>query len=196
MSRAELRAAVAHLLEVAPPADADPDGEWRTTLVERFASVRAFVSVLCEAIEFGATAQAAGILTAMAHLPALLDARATTAVPAGYLDARRIADDVVPPGWWRRTTLGGARRRYATPTHPTTTADERDRLDSATGNSPLPAGAARPRPPDKRTARPFRSRVRGPPRSPERRVHDAGAGSRSAVASGALPPPRAYDDGH
>jgi hypothetical protein len=43
VSRAELRAAVAHLLEVAPPADADPDGEWRTALVERFAAVRAFV---------------------------------------------------------------------------------------------------------------------------------------------------------
>ena len=95
VSRAELRAAVAHLLEVAPPADADPDGEWRTALVERFASVRAFVPLLCETIEFGATAQAVGILKAMTDLPGLLDARATTAVPAGYLDARRITDDVV-----------------------------------------------------------------------------------------------------
>ena len=39
-----------------------PDGEWRTALVDRFASVRAFVPLLCEAIEFGATAQAAGCL--------------------------------------------------------------------------------------------------------------------------------------
>jgi hypothetical protein len=46
VSRAELRAAVAHLLEVAPPADADPDGEWRTALIDRFASVRAFVPLL------------------------------------------------------------------------------------------------------------------------------------------------------
>ena len=50
VSRAELRAAVAHLMEVAPPADADPDGEWRIALVERFASVRAFVALLCETI--------------------------------------------------------------------------------------------------------------------------------------------------
>jgi hypothetical protein len=102
VSRAELRAAVAHLLDIAAPADADPDGEWRTTLVDRFASVRVFVPLLCETIEFGATAQAAGILTAMADLPALLDTRATTAIPAGYLDARRVAEDVVPAGWWRR----------------------------------------------------------------------------------------------
>jgi TnpA family transposase len=102
VSRAELRAAVAHLLDIAPPADADPDGEWRTTLVDRFASVRVFVPLLCETIEFGATAQADGVLEAMADLPRLLDARATTAIPAGYLDARRVADDVVPAGWWRR----------------------------------------------------------------------------------------------
>jgi hypothetical protein len=102
VSRAELRSAVAHLLDIAAPADADPDGEWRTTLVDRFASVRVFVPLLCETIEFGATAQAAGVLTAMADLPALLDTRATTAIPAGYLDARRVAEDVVPAGWWRR----------------------------------------------------------------------------------------------
>src|SRR6266545_6819943 len=55
VSRAELRAAVAHLLDIAPPADADPDGEWRTALIDRFASVRAFVPLFCETIEFGAT---------------------------------------------------------------------------------------------------------------------------------------------
>jgi len=109
VSRAELRAAVGHLLEVAAPADADPDGEWRSALVERFASVRAFVPLLCETIEFGATAQAASILTAMADLPRLLDARAMTAIPAGFLDARRVADDVVPPGWWQRLVYSEGR---------------------------------------------------------------------------------------
>ena len=38
----------------------------------------------------------------MTDLPGLLGARATSAVPAGYLDARRVADNVVPAGWWRR----------------------------------------------------------------------------------------------
>ena len=109
VSRAELRAAVAHLLDIAAPADADPEGEWRTTLVDRFASVRAFVPLLCKTIEFGATAQAAGILEAMTDLPALLDAPATTAIPAGYLDARRVADDVVAAGWWRRLVYSEGR---------------------------------------------------------------------------------------
>lgn len=96
VSRADLRAAVAHLMEVAAPADADVDGEWRTALIDRYASVRAFVALFCEAIDFGATAQAARILAAMKDLPGLLEARTTTAVPAGYLDARRVAEDVVP----------------------------------------------------------------------------------------------------
>ncbi|MBA3748360.1 MAG: Tn3 family transposase, partial [Solirubrobacterales bacterium] len=109
VSRADLRAAVAHLMEVAPPADADPDGEWRTALVDRFASVRAFAALLCETIEFGATAQAAGVLAAMNTLPGLLDARATVAVPTGYLDARRVAEDVVPAGWWRRLVYSADR---------------------------------------------------------------------------------------
>lgn len=102
VSRAELRAAVAHLVEVAQPPDADPDGEWRAALVDRFASVRAFVPMLCATIEFGATAEAATILSAMRELPGLLDARATRAVPAGYLDAGRVAVGVVPAGWWQR----------------------------------------------------------------------------------------------
>jgi len=102
VSRAELRAAVAHLIEVAQPPDADPDGEWRAALVDRFASVRAFVPMLCETIEFGATAEAATILSAMRDLPRLLDARSTRAVPPGYLDAGRVAADVVPAGWWQR----------------------------------------------------------------------------------------------
>jgi Asp-tRNA(Asn)/Glu-tRNA(Gln) amidotransferase A subunit family amidase len=101
VSREELRSAVAHLTEVAQPPDADPDGEWRAALVDRYASVRAFVPMLCETIEFGATADAAGVLSALRDLPRLLDARASRAVPAGYLDARQVAVDVVPAGWWR-----------------------------------------------------------------------------------------------
>jgi hypothetical protein len=109
VSREELRAAVAHLLEVAPPADADPDGEWRTALIDRYASVRAFVVLLCETIGFGATAQVARVLAAMSDLPRLLEACATTAVPVGYLDARRVAEDVVPAGWWRRLVYSTGR---------------------------------------------------------------------------------------
>jgi len=102
VSREELRAAVAHLMEVAQPPDADPDGEWRAALVDRYASVRVFVPMLCETIHFGATADAVGVLSALRELPRLLDARATKAVPAGFLDASQVAVDVVPAGWWQR----------------------------------------------------------------------------------------------
>lgn len=102
VSRAELRAAVERVSEVLPPLDADPDGEWRAALVERFASVRGFVPLLCEVVEFGATADAARVLHALKGLPELLEARPSKRVPAGWLDARRVDVDVVPAGWWRR----------------------------------------------------------------------------------------------
>ena len=88
--------------EVALPPDADADGEWRSALVERYASVRAFVPMLCGTITFGATADAAGVLSALRDLPRLLDARVTKALPAGCLDARQVAVDIIPAGWWRR----------------------------------------------------------------------------------------------
>lgn len=102
VSRQELRAAVAHLAQVAPPADAKPGGEWRTALVERFASVRAFVPLPATSIEFGATTDAAVVLAAMRELPGLLERRATKKVPAGYLDEDQVAGEVVPAGWWQR----------------------------------------------------------------------------------------------
>ncbi|MGI8728840.1 MAG: hypothetical protein ACR2LK_02410 [Solirubrobacteraceae bacterium] len=122
VSRSELRAAVAHLMEVAAPADADVDGEWRTTLIDRYASVRAFVALLCETIDFGATAQAAPVLAAMTDLPGLLEGRATTAVPAGYLEARRVVEDVVGAGWWRRLVYSKGRRKEPSTGRPTCSA--------------------------------------------------------------------------
>ena len=100
--RDELRAAVDRVTEVLPPPDADPNGEWRASLVERYASVRTFVPLLCRVIKFDATAQAAPVLAAMSDLPNLMITRPTQHVPAGYLDARRVAVDLVPPGWWQR----------------------------------------------------------------------------------------------
>lgn len=107
--REELRAAVAYLAEIAPPPGAAPGGEWREALVDRFASVRAFVPMLALSIEFGAIDAAAPVLSAMRALPALLDLRATAKVPAGYLDERRVAAGVVPAGWWLRLVFPPAR---------------------------------------------------------------------------------------
>lgn len=102
VSRSELRAAVASLSQVLPPPDADPDGEWRARLVERLPAVRGFVPLLCRFIDFGATVEAAPVLAAVAALPELLQARASKRVPAGWLDARRVATELVPAGWWER----------------------------------------------------------------------------------------------
>jgi hypothetical protein len=82
-SRARLAAAVAGVQEMIPPPQADPHGEWRAAVVERLATVRPFVRLLCEVIEFGATVDASPVLAAMRDLAQLLDARPTERVPAG-----------------------------------------------------------------------------------------------------------------
>lgn len=105
VSRAELRAAVASVTEVTPPPDADPDGDWRAQMLEHYPTVRGFVPLLATRIAFGATTEAAPVLAALQGLPALLAARATVTVPAGWLDARRVDLEVVPKGWWSRLVL-------------------------------------------------------------------------------------------
>lgn len=101
VSRAELRTAVTNLADVIPPPDTDPNGDWRATLVTRFAAVRGFLPLLTEVVAFGATSESAPVLEAMQALPELLAAKATKRVPAGFLDARQVAVDLVPAGWWR-----------------------------------------------------------------------------------------------
>lgn len=105
VSRSALQAAVEHVAEVLPPPDADPDGEWRERLLARYPAVRGFVPMLCQVIEFDATAEAAPVLA----LPDLLEARATVRVPSGFLDARHVQVDLVPAGWWRRLVFPAGR---------------------------------------------------------------------------------------
>lgn len=101
VSRAELRAAVANLAEVAPAPGADPDAEWRASLAERYGVVRRFLPKMCAMIDFGATAEAMPVLDAFRGLPGLMDTRPTRRVPAGYVDAATVAADVVPASWRR-----------------------------------------------------------------------------------------------
>jgi TnpA family transposase len=98
VSRAELRAAVATIHEVLPPA-VDPDAEWQAALCRRLPLARKFVRPLAETIEFGATTDAAKVLIALNGLPDLLEARASKKVPTGFLDARLADVEVVPVGW-------------------------------------------------------------------------------------------------
>lgn len=57
VSRDELRASVSHIRQVLPPVEVNPDGEWRATMIGRYASVRAFAPMLCQVIIFGATGE-------------------------------------------------------------------------------------------------------------------------------------------
>jgi hypothetical protein len=107
--RGELRAALESIAALAPAPQADPGGEWRGLLVERYAVVRKFVPLLVRTIDFGATAEAAPVLDALHELPDLMDTRATRRVPAGYLDEDLVALNVVPAGWWQRLVMAPER---------------------------------------------------------------------------------------
>lgn len=101
VSRAQLRAAVEAVIDVAPPPDADPDGEWRAQLTERIATVRPFLPLLTEAIEFGATAEGAPVLAAMQALPGLITKATRKKLKAAYLPANSI-DEALVTGEWKR----------------------------------------------------------------------------------------------
>jgi TnpA family transposase len=100
--RAKIQAAVVGVSQMLPPPQADPDGQWRAQVVERFASVKPFLRMLCEVIEFGATTDAQPVLAAMRRLPDLVETRPSVRVPSGHLDARKVDVDLVPSGWWQR----------------------------------------------------------------------------------------------
>ena len=110
-SRARLAAAVAGVQEMIPPPAADTQGQWRAQMVERFATVRPFVRLLCEVIEFGATVDAAPMLAAMRDLAHLLEVRPSERVPKGYLDARKVNVDLVPKGWWQQLVFAKTAQR-------------------------------------------------------------------------------------
>ena len=101
-SRAQIAAAVAGIREIIPPPQAEPEGQWREAVVERYATVRGFAKILCGVVGFTATADAHKILAAMQELSTLLDLRETVNVPKGYLDARKVDLSVVPRGWWQK----------------------------------------------------------------------------------------------
>ncbi len=108
-SRARVRAAIEAVAEIEPPAWAEQDGQWREQLVQRFATIRGFVKLLCPVIAFGATAEAAPVLAAMQALPDLLERKPTRRIPAGYLDAALLDVALVPQGWWHHLVFPTSR---------------------------------------------------------------------------------------
>jgi hypothetical protein len=99
VSWSDLRAAVANINESALPLNADEDHQWRTELTRRYPLVRKFLALLVDKVEFGATADAAGVLAAFQGLPDLLAAHPTRRVPPGWLEERKVDARVVTAGW-------------------------------------------------------------------------------------------------
>ncbi|MBD0691196.1 hypothetical protein BG452_08645 [Streptomyces sp. CBMA123] len=62
--RKEFAAAVAAMVDLAPPLDSDADEAWRRMLVSRFSTVRPFLKLLVEVVDFEATAEGASALRA------------------------------------------------------------------------------------------------------------------------------------
>ncbi|MCX4404351.1 hypothetical protein OG840_22300 [Streptomyces sp. NBC_01764] len=70
--REELAAAIAALFELAPPIDSDADEAWRTMVVTRFPTVRPFLALLVQVVDFGATPEGLPVLKALKSLPDLM----------------------------------------------------------------------------------------------------------------------------
>ena len=95
-STGELSAAVTTVGNLTPADDSDMDEAWRAELVERFRTVRPFLVMLTEVIEFDATAEGSPVLAAMRRLPTLLGRKK---VSKDEIDASLLV------GSWRRLIL-------------------------------------------------------------------------------------------
>ncbi|MFI9824565.1 Tn3 family transposase [Streptomyces sp. NPDC052013] len=70
--RHELAAAIAALFELTPPLDSDADEAWRSMLVSRFGTVRPFIKLLVQVVDFGASPEGLPVLAALKSLPDLM----------------------------------------------------------------------------------------------------------------------------
>nr|WP_234003938.1 Tn3 family transposase [Nocardiopsis sp. SBT366] len=91
--RGELAAALLALEELLPAPGSDDDEAWRAELVNRYASVRGFLPMLCEVIDFGATVEGTAVLEAMRALPELIGRK--------KIRAREVDTDLITGSWHR-----------------------------------------------------------------------------------------------
>lgn len=94
--RQELAAAIAALFELTPPLDSDADEAWRAMLVTRFGTVRPFLKLLVEVVDFGATPEGLPVLKALRALPDLMGRKK---VGAAEIDTELLT------GSWKRLVL-------------------------------------------------------------------------------------------
>jgi hypothetical protein len=97
--RSEVAAALAAVLELAPPVDIEEDDVWRAELVKRYPTVRPFLPVLTEVVEFGAVDAGQAILDAVRRLPELLGRK--------KVRASEVPTELVT-GIWRRLVFKNA----------------------------------------------------------------------------------------
>ncbi|MEO3863255.1 Tn3 family transposase [Acrocarpospora sp. B8E8] len=100
LDRSQVRAAVTTVNGMVPPPEAAPEGDWRSELAKRIATVSGFVKMLTPTISFGATAEGAPVLAAMTDLAEQLDSSALWRVKNN-----RIHPGVVP-GPWKHLVFG------------------------------------------------------------------------------------------
>jgi len=96
VDRDDLESAVSRVSELTPSPDSDLDEFWRTELVKKFGSIRRFLVLLIETVEFRATAEGTPILAALRALPGLFGRKK---VLPDEIDA------VLLRGSWRRIVL-------------------------------------------------------------------------------------------
>lgn len=99
VTREDLAKALADLAEVLPEGtDEDAETAWRAQLLDRYATVRRFTSLLADVVPWGATRAGVAVLEALRELPKV---QARRKPGPEHIDAGLLSD-----GTWRRLVLG------------------------------------------------------------------------------------------
>ncbi|WP_406072212.1 hypothetical protein OG372_36780 [Streptomyces sp. NBC_01020] len=97
VTREEFAKAIVELSELLPEADEDADTAWRKQLLERYATVRPFTSLLAEVIPWGARQVGTLLVDALRELPKV---QALRKPGPEHIDVSLL------DGTWRRLVLG------------------------------------------------------------------------------------------
>ncbi|MGW1412194.1 DUF4158 domain-containing protein [Streptomyces sp. NPDC002403] len=91
--REKLAEALVVIAEAVPDQEGDEDAEWRAALATRYGTVRGFIRLLVDVVDFGAVEAGAPVVKALRQLPHLIHRK--------KLQASEVAQDLVT-GSWRR----------------------------------------------------------------------------------------------
>ncbi|WP_405827268.1 Tn3 family transposase [Streptomyces sp. NBC_00105] len=91
--REKLAEALAVIAEVVPDEEGDEDAEWRAALATRYGTVRGFIRLLVDVVDFGAVEAGAPVVKALRQLPHLIHRK--------KLPAAEVERDLVTGSWQR-----------------------------------------------------------------------------------------------